>query len=66
MRNSFFEVDRSLEMATQSLWSLLLWDIQNLPGQNHMQPALGELALAGGLDQMISSGPFLPQTLCEC
>ena len=35
-------------------------DIQNLPGGGPVQPALGDPALAGALDQMIPRVPFQP------
>ena len=40
-------------------------DTQNPPGRGLVQPALGDLALAGGLDQMIPRGPFQPLPFCD-
>jgi len=39
--------------------------IQTLPGHRPVQPALGDPALAGGLDYMISRCPFQPLPFCE-
>ena len=40
-------------------------DIQDLPGQDPLQPAVGDPASAGGLDWMTHRGPFQPRTFCE-
>ena len=40
-------------------------DIQDLPGQGPVQPALGDPASAGGLDQMTHRGPFQPLPFCD-
>jgi len=40
-------------------------DIQDLPGQGPVQPAAGDPASAGALDQMTPRGPFQPLPLCE-
>ena len=40
-------------------------DIQNLPGQGPVQPALDDPALAGGWDWMTHRGPFQPWTFCD-
>ena len=40
-------------------------DIQNPPGQGPVHPAVGDPALAGGLNQMIHRGPFQPLTFCD-
>ncbi|GAB0180435.1 mitochondrial enolase superfamily member 1 [Grus japonensis] len=40
-------------------------DIQTPPGHDPVQPALGDPALAGGLDWMISRGAFQPLPICE-
>ncbi|GAB0179700.1 mitochondrial enolase superfamily member 1 [Grus japonensis] len=39
--------------------------IQNPPGRDPVQPALGDSALAVGFDQMISRGPFQPLPICD-
>jgi len=38
---------------------------KTLPGQGPVQPALGDPASAGGLDQTIHRGPFRPLTFCD-
>ena len=40
-------------------------DIQDLPRRGPVQPAVGDPASAGGLDQMTHRGPFQPPTYCE-
>ena len=40
-------------------------DIQNLPGQDPVQPAVCDPASAGGLDQMIPRGPFQLLPFCN-
>jgi len=40
-------------------------DIQNSPGQGPVQPALGDPASSGGLDQIIHRDPFQPWTFCD-
>jgi len=40
-------------------------DIQDLPGQGPVQPAVGDPASAGGLDSMTHRGPFQPRTFCD-
>ena len=40
-------------------------DIQNPPGCVPVPPALGVPAQAGGLDKMISRGPFQPLPFCD-
>jgi len=40
-------------------------DIQDPPGHGPVQPALGDHALAGVLDQMTHRGPFQPRTFCD-
>jgi len=40
-------------------------DIQDSPGQGPVQPAVGDPASAGGLDQKIPRGPFQPQPFCD-
>ena len=40
-------------------------DIQTPPGCVPVPPALGVPAQAGGLDEMISRGPFQPPPFCD-
>ena len=40
-------------------------DIQDPPGQGPAEPALGDPALAGGVDWMTHRGPFQPRTFCD-
>jgi len=40
-------------------------DIQNSPGEGPVQPAVGDPALTGGLDWMISRGPFQQLPFCD-
>ena len=40
-------------------------DIPDPPGQGPVQPAVGDTALAGGLDKMTHRGPFQPRTFCD-
>ena len=40
-------------------------DIQDLPGQGPVPPALGDPALAGGLDWMTHRGRFQPLPFCD-
>ena len=42
-----------------------LGDIQNQPGWGPVQPALGDPALARGLDWVIPRGPFQPRSFCD-
>jgi len=40
-------------------------DTQDPPGQGPVQPAVGDPALAEGLDQIIPRGPFQPLPFCD-
>jgi len=40
-------------------------DMQDLPGCGPVQPALGDPALAGGLDWVTHRGPFQHLTFCD-
>ncbi|TRZ13584.1 hypothetical protein HGM15179_013523 [Zosterops borbonicus] len=56
--------EKLLEEAVQRCYGVTLFgDIQNLPGLNPVQSALGKPALSERFDQMISRGPFQPQPL---
>jgi len=53
------EGDGALEQAAQGGCGFSFsGDIQNLPGHGPVQPAVGDPALLGGLDQKIHQGPF--------
>jgi len=55
------EGDGALEQAAQGGGGVSFsGDIQESPGQGPVQPALGDPALAGGLDSLIPRGPFQP------
>jgi len=55
------EGDGALEQAAQGGCGVSFsGDIQDLPGQGPVQPALGDPASVGELDQMIPRGPFQP------
>ena len=60
-----FEGDWALEQAAQRGCGVSFsGDIQNLSGRDPVQPALGDPALAEGLDS-ISRGPFQPLPFCD-
>jgi len=61
-----FEGDRALEQVAQRDCGVSFsGDIQDPPGQGPVQPALGDPALAGGLDWMTHRGPFQPLPFCD-
>lgn len=56
----FFENGGSLEQAVHRVGVVSVPGVaQNPPGCYSVQPALGELAVTGELDYIMSSGPFL-------
>ena len=60
------EDDRALEQAAQGGCGVSFSrDIQALPGQGPVQPAVGDPAPAEGLDQMTHRGPFQPLLFCD-
>jgi len=68
MRKNFFalEGDGALEQVAQRGCGVSFsGDVQNPPGQGPVPPAVGDPALAGGLDQMIPRGPFQPLQFCD-
>jgi len=61
-----FEGDRALEQVAQRGCRVSFsGDTQDLPGQGPVQPAVGDPALAVGLDQVIPRGPFQPLPFCD-
>ena len=57
---------RALEQTAQrSCGVYFSGSIQNPPGHGPVSPALGVPAQAGGLDMMISRGPFQPLPLWD-
>jgi len=60
------EGDGALEQAAQRGYGFSFsGDIQNLPGQGPVQPAVGDPALAGGLDWMIPRGLSQRPPFCD-
>ena len=61
----YSERDGALAQATQGGCGVSFFaDIQGPPGQVPVLPAVGDPALAGGLDWMTHRGPFQPGTFC--
>ncbi|NXA40042.1 KHDR2 protein, partial [Eudromia elegans] len=59
--------DRALEQAAQRGCGVSFsGDLPNPPGCHPVPRAVGVPAGAGGLDWMISRGPFQPQPFCDC
>jgi len=64
--NLLYVIDRALEQVAQGGCGFSFsGDIQDPPGHGPVQPALGNRALAGGLDQMIHRGAFQPLPFCD-
>ena len=62
----YFEGDRALEQAAQRGCGFSFsGDIPNPPGRGAVQPAVGDPALAGGLDSMTHRGPFQTLPFCD-
>jgi len=62
----YLEGDRALEQVAQGGCGFSFsGDIQNLPRRGPVQPAVGDPALAGGLDEMVPGGPFQPLPFCD-
>ena len=60
------EGDGALEQAAQGGCGVSFsGDIQDAPGRGPVQPAVGDPALAGGLDYMTHRGPFQPLPFCD-
>ena len=60
------EGDGALEQAAQGGCGVSFsGDTQDLPGHGPVQPAVGDPAFAGGLDEMTHRGPFQPRTFCD-
>jgi len=60
------EGDEALEQAAQGGCGVSFsGDIQNAPGRGPVQPAVGDPASAGGLDEMTHRGPFQPLPFCD-
>jgi len=68
MRKNFVTLkgDRALEQAAQGGRGVSFsGNIKDPPGQGPVQPALGDPALAGGLDWVTHRGPFQPRPFCD-
>ena len=62
----YSERDGALAQATQGGCGVSFFaDIQGPPGQVPVLPAVGDPALAGGLDSMIPRRPFQPLPFCD-
>ena len=60
------EGDGALAQAAQGGCGVFFsGDIQDPPGHGPVQPAVGDPALAGGLDWVIHRGPFRPPPFCD-
>jgi len=60
------EGDGALEQAAQGGCGVSFsGDTQNPPGRGPVQPAVGDPASPGGLDQVIHRIPFQPLTFCD-
>jgi len=60
------EGDRALEQAAQGGCGVSFsGDIQDLPEQGPVQPAVGDPASSGGLDWVTHRGPFQPLLFCD-
>ena len=60
------EGDGVLEQAAQGGCGVSFsGDSQDPPGRGPVQPAVGDPALAGGLDWMTHRGPFQPRIFCD-
>ena len=61
-----FEGDGAVEQAAQGSCGVSFsGDIQDPPGQGPVQPAVGDPASAGGLNEMTHRGPFQPLTFYD-
>ena len=67
MKKNFLycEYNKAVEQAVQRGGVSFPGDIQNPPGCIPVPPAVGVPAQAGGLDKMISRGPFQPLPFCD-
>jgi len=64
MRKNYFPL-RVTEHFQRGCGFSFSGDFQNVPGQGPVQLALGDPALAGGLDEMNPRGPFQPLPFCD-